>query len=71
MEQELEKFTATALRQLLFLETRKFLDTLEHASSKDLEEHRIYLKFIFDLIEKKDNKQIASFKWGKNSTTSQ
>lgn len=69
MEKSLEELSASALRNLLIEEVKKFISCLEHGSTAELHEMKLHLRKIFDLIADKEQEENLPLIWGKNSTT--
>jgi hypothetical protein len=68
MEKALEELTASVLRNLLIVEVKKFIACLEYSSTEELQEMKLHLKKILDLITKKELAEVTPLTWGKNST---
>ncbi|HEX9513679.1 MAG TPA: hypothetical protein VF939_24475 [Puia sp.] len=69
MEKALEKLPASALRNLLIEEIKKFIVGLDHSSTEELQEMKLHLRKIFDLITEKEKAEGIPLSWGKNSTS--
>ncbi len=67
-EKALEKNTASALRNLLIQEVKKFIVCLDHSPTEELQEMKHYLTNILNLITEKEREEITPIPWGKNST---
>jgi hypothetical protein len=68
MKKVLEELSASALRNLLIEEIKKFIVSLDHSSSEDLQEMKLHLKNIFELITEKEREENAPLHGGKSST---
>lgn len=68
MKKTLEELSASVLRNLLIEEIGKFIAGLEYSSIEDLQEMKLQLRKIFDLLVKKEAEEIAPILWGKKST---
>lgn len=68
MEKALEELSASALRNILIEEIKKFIICLDHSSNKELDEMKLHLRRIFDLITQREEEENALLPWGKNST---
>lgn len=68
MEKALDELSASALRNLLIEEIKKFILSLDHGSTEELQAMKLHLRNIFDLLVEKERKEIAPLVWGKNST---
>jgi len=69
MDKALEKNSASALRNLLIEEIKKFIVCLDHGSTEELQKMKLHLRHIFDLITEKEREEIIPISWGKNSTS--
>ncbi|HEY4286653.1 MAG TPA: hypothetical protein VGN00_06095 [Puia sp.] len=68
MEKALEEMSASALRNLLIEEVKKFIIALDIDSTEDLDRRKLKLRKIFNLISEKEKKENLPLIWGKNST---
>ncbi len=68
MEKTLEELSASALRNLLIEEVKRFIISLDYSSIEELQELKLHLKNIFDLITEKERLEMIPLTWGKNST---
>jgi hypothetical protein len=69
MDKALEKSSASAMRNLLIEEIKKFIACLDHGSTEDLQKMKLHLRYIFDLITEKEREELIPISWGKNSTS--
>jgi hypothetical protein len=69
MEKALEELSASALRNLLIEEIRKFIVALDNDPTDELDRKKIQLRKIFNLIREKEQKENLPLIWGKSSTT--
>ncbi|HEX9512859.1 MAG TPA: hypothetical protein VF939_20355 [Puia sp.] len=68
MEKVLEELSASALRNLLIDEVKKFIICLDDSSTEELERMKLHLKRVFDLITEKERAEEIPLTWGKNSS---
>ena len=68
MDKPLEELPASALRNLLIEEVKKFIIALDYNSTEDLQAKKLHLRKIFDLITEKEREEAKPLVWGKNST---
>jgi hypothetical protein len=71
MENALEELSASALRNLLIEEVKKFIVALDNDPTDELDRKKSQLRKIFNLIREKEQKENIPLTWGKNSTNSQ
>jgi len=70
MEKALEELSASALRNLLIEEVKKFIVALDNDTTDELDRRKLRLRKIFNLIREKEQKEKIPLIWGKNSTKS-
>ena len=68
MEKALEELSASALRNLLIEEVKKFIVALDNDPTDELDRKKFQLRKIFILIREKEQKENIPLIWGKNST---
>lgn len=68
MEKTLEELSASALRNLLIEEVKKFIVALDNDTTDELDRRKLHLRKIFNLITEKEKKEKIPLIWGKNST---
>ena len=68
MEKTLEELSASALRNLLIEEVKKFILCLDYSPTEELVQMKGKLRMIFDLITEKEREESTPLVWGKNST---
>jgi hypothetical protein len=66
MEKHLKDLSASTLRPLLIQEVNKFIECLDTGSTEDLEQKKLRLREIFDLLKEKERNEMPLV-WGKNS----
>ena len=71
MEKALEELSASALRNLLIEEVKKFIVALDNDPTDELDRKKSQLRKIFNLIREKEQKENIPLIWGKNSTNPQ
>ena len=71
MEKALEELSASALRNLLIEEVKKFIVALDNDTTDELDRKKLQLRKIFNLITEKEKKENIPLIWGKNSTNPQ
>ena len=71
MEKALEELSASALRNLLIEEVKKFIVALDNDPTDELDRRKSRLRKIFNLIREKEQKENIPLIWGKNSTSPQ
>jgi len=67
MEKALEELSASALRNLLIEEVKKFTIALDNGSTEELQAMKYRLRMLFDLIAEKEKDEGKPLAWGKNS----
>jgi hypothetical protein len=70
MKKALEELSASALRNLLIEEIKKFIVALDNDTTDELDQKKLQLRKIFTLIREKEQKEKTPLIWGKNSTKS-
>jgi hypothetical protein len=68
MEKALEELSASALRNLLIEEVKKFILYLDHGPILELVQMKYRLRKIYELIAEKEREEEKPLAWGKNST---
>ena len=68
MKKALEELSASALRNLLIEEVKKFIVALDNDTTDELDQKKLQLRKILNLITEKEKKEIIPLVWGKNST---
>ncbi|MHA4808871.1 hypothetical protein ACX0G9_12225 [Flavitalea flava] len=68
MERALEELSATVLRNLLIEEIKIFIVALDCRPTEELQSMKYRLRRIFDLIAEKEQAELRTLVWGKNST---
>ena len=68
MEKALEELSASALRNLLIEEVKKFILYLDHGPIIELVQMKYRLRKIYELIAVKEREEEKPLVWGKNST---
>jgi len=68
MEKALEELSASALRNLLIEEVKKFILFLDHGPILELVQMKYRLRKIYELIAEKEREEEKTLIWGKNST---
>ncbi|HWK05502.1 MAG TPA: hypothetical protein VNS58_17805 [Puia sp.] len=69
MKKAPEELPASALRYLLIEEVKKFIICLDYSSTEELQEMKLHLRKIFDLITEKERAELTPIIWGKNATS--
>ena len=67
MEKALEELSASALRNLLIEEVKKFIIALDNDPTDELDRKKLHLRKIFNLITEKEKKEKIPLVWGKNA----
>jgi len=60
MEKSLNELSAWALRRLLIEDVRKFIKCLDRGSTEELQQMKLRLREIFDLLTEKERHEIVS-----------
>ena len=68
MEKALKELSASTLRRLLIEEVNKFISCLDNGSTEELQQMKLRLKEIFNLLAEKELIEMSPLIWGKNST---
>jgi len=68
MEKALEELSASALRNLLIEEVKKFIVALDNDPTDELDRKKFQLRKIFILIREKEQIENIPLIWGKNAT---
>lgn len=68
MKKALKDLSASTLRHLLIEEINKFIICLDTGSTEELQQLKLQLREILDLLNEKEKKEMAPLVWGKNST---
>ncbi len=63
----LEQLPLSALRNLLIEEVKRFIIGLDKGSTEDLQQMKLRLRKIFDLISTKEKQESMPIQWGENS----
>lgn len=67
MDNDLDELSASALRNLLIEEVKKFTLALDGSPTAELQAMKYRLRRIFDLIAEKEKAESKPLIWGKNS----
>ena len=67
MEKPLKDLSASTLRRMLIEEVNMFIMSLDNGSTNELQQQKLRLREIFDLLKEKEKNEMPLV-WGKNST---
>ena len=67
MEKAPKELSASALRKLLIVEVERFITSLDHGSTEELQEKKDRLKEILHSLTEKERAEMSRILWGKNT----
>jgi len=68
MDKAQDNLSASALRHRLIREIEGFIAGLENSPLSDLQEKKLKIREVLDLLHEKEKIETSSIHWGKNST---
>lgn len=70
MEKALIQLSASALRNLLILETRAFIECLDNGTPEELNARKLRLQEIHEVLDEKERKEMQPILWSRHSSKS-
>ena len=71
MEKALIQLSASALRNLLILETRAFIECLDNGNPDELHARKLRLQEIHEVLDEKERKEMEPIHWSRHSSKSE